>query len=127
MPFHLNEWFESKPHPVFEHPTLGPFSVEGGVWKASIPQGTGSLELSLAGSESAPDEKLLASASALLARFSEVKETALAFLLSQEEAPNKEDFTCYDLELLREDCPDHFSLRTCPESLALRPEPGALT
>ena len=110
MPPHLNEWFAPKPHPVFEHPTLGSFRAEGRVWTTSISQGKDSLALSIAGDESAPNVKLVEAASALLARFPEVKEAALALLTSQDEAPNREDFTCYGLELLREEFPNHFSI-----------------
>lgn len=68
------------------------------------------MELSLAGDESAPHEVLLSAASGLLARFSEVKELALDFLTEQEDSPRREDFICHGMELLREDCPNHFSL-----------------
>lgn len=110
MPLHLNEWFAPKPHPVFEHPTLGTFRAEAGVWTASIPQGKADIALTLAGNESAPDERLINAASALLARFAEVEEQALFVLTSQPEAPSREDFTCYGLEFLREEFPNHFSL-----------------
>ncbi|MEA3211104.1 MAG: hypothetical protein QOE70_4161 [Chthoniobacter sp.] len=110
MPPHLNEWFASKPHPVFVHSALGSFAFEGGVWTSDIPQGAHSLELSLAGGESAPYEKLVTAAAALLERFAEVKDTAIAFLTSQDEAPSREDFICHSMELLREDAPNHFSL-----------------
>jgi hypothetical protein len=110
MSSHLPEWFSPKPHPVFEHPALGSFRFEDGVWISNIPQGANTLALSIAGSDTAPDDGLVAAASALLARFSEVKEEALAFLTSQEEAPGREDFICNGMELLREDCPSHFSL-----------------
>ena len=52
----------------------------------------------------------LASASALLARFAEVKEQALDFLISQGEAPSREDFICHGMQLLLDDYPNHFSL-----------------
>jgi hypothetical protein len=107
---HLKNWFASKPDPVFEHPTLGSFHVEGGIWTSRIP-GAHPVELSLAGGSSAPNEGLLAAASALLERFPEVRDTALAFLVAQEGAPSKEDFSCYDIEWLREDAPDQFALR----------------
>jgi hypothetical protein len=106
----LNEWFAPKPHPLFEHPTLGTFRFEDGVWKANIPQGASTLELSIAGDDAAPNQTLVTAATGLLARFAEVKDAALDFLTSQEEAPSREDFTCYDLELLREEFPNHFSL-----------------
>lgn len=110
MPLHLNEWFAPKPHPVFENPTLGTFRTQEGVWTANIPQGKDNLVLSLAGNESAPDERLITAASGLLARFPEVKDQALVLLTSQADAPSREDFTCYGLELLREEFPNHFSL-----------------
>ena len=110
MPSPLNEPSEAVPQPVFEHPTFGSFRVEDGVWTATIPQGEASIDLSIAGNESAPNAKLINAASNLLARFSEVKEQALAFLTSQDEAPSRDDFTCYDLELLQEELPNHFSL-----------------
>jgi hypothetical protein len=103
----LNKWFAPKAHPAFNHPTLGSFQLDDGIWTSRIHD----IELSLAGNESAPNEALLVAASALLDQFSKVKETALVFLVSQDEAPDKEDFTCYDLELLREECPNHFALR----------------
>jgi hypothetical protein len=102
--------FAPKPHPVFEHPTMGSFRFEDSVWIANIPQGANTLALSIAGNDTAPDDGLVAAASVLLARFFEVKEEALAFLLEQEEAPSREDFICNGMELLREDCPNHFSL-----------------
>jgi len=103
----LNKWFAPKPQPIFVHPTLGSFELDDGIWTGRF-QG---IELSLAGNESAPNEALFVAATALLDRFLEVKETALVYLVSQDEAPDKEDFTCYDLELLREECPNHFALR----------------
>jgi hypothetical protein len=107
---HLSKWFGPKPDPIFEHPTLGSFHLEDGIWTSRL-AGAMNVELSLAGSDSAPNEGLLAAASALLERFPEVRDTALAFLVSQEEAPAREDFSCYDIEWLREDAPDHFALR----------------
>lgn len=110
MPPLPNEPSTPEPRPTFEHTALGSFVTEGDLWIATIPQGKSSLELSLAGNDSAPSEPLALAASALLARFSEVKEQALAFLTSQEEAPDREDFICQGLELLLEDYPNHFSL-----------------
>ena len=103
----ISKWFAPKPHPVFEHPILGAFTFEDSIWTSRF-QG---VELSIAGSDSAPNQTLLAAASALLDRFPEIKETALDFLVSQDGAPAREDFTCYDVELLREDSPAHFALR----------------
>jgi hypothetical protein len=53
---------------------------------------------------------LLTAATGLIARLAEVKELALAFLTSQEDAPGREDFICQGVEFLREDYPNHFSL-----------------
>jgi len=103
----LNKWFASKPHPVFVHPTFGSFQLDDGIWTGRS-QG---IELCLAGNDSAPNETLLVAACALLDRFPEVKDTAVAFLVSQDGAPYEGDFTCYDLELLREGSPNHFALR----------------
>lgn len=105
---HLNEWFATKPQPVFEHPTLGTFRAENGLWISEIPQGENTLLLSLAGDEAAPIQSLTSAATDLLTRFAEVKTVALDFLTSQEEAPSREDFACYDLELLHEEFPNHF-------------------
>ena len=102
--------FPPKPHPAFEHPTLGSFVFEDGIWTAQIPQGTNSLELSLAGNDSGPPERLIEAAIDLLARFAQVKEQALDFLIAQEEAPNREDFICHGMQLLLDDYPNHFSL-----------------
>lgn len=98
------------PRLTFEHTALGSFVAEGDLWISTIPQGNASIELELAGNDSAPYEALTVAASALLAQFLEVKEKALAFLTAQEDAPNREDFICQGMELLREDYPSHFSL-----------------
>jgi hypothetical protein len=95
---------------VFEHTDLGSFVAEGDIWTATIAEGDRKVEVSLAGNEAGPHEALLTAASALLERMAEVKEQALGFLTSQEEAPDREDFICQGVEFLREDYPNHFSL-----------------
>jgi hypothetical protein len=105
-----NETPDSKPTLVFEHTTLGSFVAQGDIWTSTVPDRGKSLELSLAGNESGPSAPLTAAASALLLRLTEVEESALDFLTSQEESPSREDFICQGLELLREDAPNHFSL-----------------
>ena len=101
---------DSKPPFAFEHATLGSFVADDDVWTTKVAVGNSTLELSLAGTASAPHEALITAATALIARFSEVKETTLAFLTSQDEAPERDDFICQGMELLREDYPNHFSL-----------------
>jgi len=110
MPLPPDESSGPVPRPSFEHTTLGSFVAEGNLWTTTIVSGDNSLELSLAGNDSGPHESLAAAASGLIARFPEVKKQALDFLVSQEEAPPREDFICEGLELLREDYPNHFSL-----------------
>ena len=101
------KWFATGQHPVFEHPTLGTFQHNDGIWTSSLR----GIQLCLAGDDSQPNRGLLLAAIALLGRLPEVQDTALDFLVSQEEAPSKEDFTCYDLELLYQGTPNHFALR----------------
>jgi len=110
MPLPPDESSGPVPRPAFEHTTLGSFVAEGDLWTTTITSGKDSIELSLAGNDSAPHASLTAAAAALIARFPEVKERALDFLISQEEAPPREDFICQGLEFLREDCPNHFSV-----------------
>ena len=109
MPLPPNE--STGPSPVaFHHTTLGSFVAERDLWTTTVRKGEDSLELSLAGDASAPHEALTVAAAALLARFPEVKEAALEFLTSQDDAPPREDFICEGVELLAEDYPNHFSL-----------------
>jgi hypothetical protein len=103
----FKKWIALTPPPTFVHPTLGSFEHDNGIWTGCV-QG---MELCLAGNASHPNESLVLAASTLLDRFPAVKDTALAFLVSQSEAPSKDDFTCYDLELLYEESPNHFALR----------------
>ncbi len=105
-----NEAPDGKPTLSFEHTELGSFVATGDIWTTQIPHGKDTLELSLAGTASAPYQALTTAASALLARFSEVEQSALTFLTSQPESPSREDFICEGVELLREDYPNHFSL-----------------
>ncbi|MDI2598508.1 hypothetical protein QA786_15075, partial [Listeria monocytogenes] len=81
-----------KPQLTFEHTALGSFVAEGDIWTSMIPQIDPPLELTLAGRHSSPHESLTVAASALLARFPEIKEAALDFLMDQEEPPPREDF-----------------------------------
>lgn len=106
----LNEPSTPTPNLTFEHTALGSFVAEGDLWTSSVSEGGRTLELSLSGNESGPFEALLTAASALLPRLPEVEQHALAFLTAQEDAPDREDFICQGLELLREDYPQHFSL-----------------
>ena len=110
MSSNLNEGSSSNPRLVFQHVTLGSFVAEGDIWTSNIALDSGSLELSLAGNESAPHESLVTAASALLARLSELKEAALDLLTSQDDTPDRRDFICQGMELLREESSDHFSL-----------------
>jgi len=89
---------------------MGSFVADDALWTSKFPADRNSIELSLAGTASGPHENLVTAVSALVARFPQVKEAALDFLTSQEDAPGREDFICQGMELLREDCPNHFSL-----------------
>lgn len=72
--------------------------------------GAESFQLSLGGSDSAPDYRLLAAASRLRPRFDELRDTALRFITSQESSARPEHFTIYGFNFLWEDRADDFVL-----------------
>jgi hypothetical protein len=110
MSLESNESADPAAQLSFEHTSLGSFVAEGDLWTRDIMDGERKLELSLAGNEAGPHAALLTAATGLIERLAEVKDLALGFLTSQEDAPDREDFICQGVEFLREDYPNHFSL-----------------
>jgi hypothetical protein len=106
----LKQLFTPQPPREYLHPTFGRFEACDDVWTATIQHGTTSFQLSLGGSDSAPDDRLLSAASRLLPRFDELRDSALAFITAQEQSARREHFTIYGLDLLFEDRPDDFTL-----------------
>jgi|GEM_PF-4476670 len=106
----LKQMFALKTPVQFEHTAFGCFEGSDGVWTASISHGSDSFQLSLGGSDSAPDDRLLAAAARLLPRFDELRNIALRFITSQESSARPEHFTIYGFDFLWEDRPDDFVL-----------------
>ena len=89
---------------------LGHFQSDDDVWTTEVRHGSGNFRLSLAGSDSEPDARLLKAALALITTFDDLRQTALDFLASEEaQAPIKE-LRCSGLDLLWLDQPGDFTL-----------------
>ena len=94
----------------FQHPTLGVFTSDDGLWTCESQQPGGDLRLVVAGDAAAPGEALLARAQVLLSRFPELERQALAFLRQREAELRGAKLDFYQLLLDDEQHPDHFTL-----------------
>jgi hypothetical protein len=91
---------ERKAGRTVTHPEFGVLTFGFGSWDGVARKDGREIRFTVAGSESAPDEGLLAGVTDLLRRFAEFEGPALDVLVKQEANLRREDFSFYGLNFL---------------------------
>jgi len=99
-----------RPRAQVQHPEFGLLTFCSGQWRGQIQHQGKEIRFALAGSEAAPDARLLDQLHALLNRFPQAQQSALDFLCAQRRLFKPRDFTVRSVNFLSPDRPDIFGM-----------------
>jgi len=107
----LSESFRKKTPPrQFQHPDLGTFVLEDGLWSGLLRRDGRDIRFVVGGGDTAPDARLLDRAQSILSSFPKVEQQAVAFLRSRESEAGQMPLDFYMLDVTDGKRPDDFTL-----------------